>query len=39
MEVWQPHTRRESLHTDVTGSSDAKPKKEATHQSDNSDHI
>jgi hypothetical protein len=39
MVVWQPRTRRWSRHTDVTGSSDAKPKKDATRQSDNSDHI
>jgi hypothetical protein len=38
MVVWQPRTRRWSRHTDVAGSSDAKPKKEATRQWDNSIH-
>jgi hypothetical protein len=36
MVVWQPRIKRWSRHTDVTGSSDAKPNKEATRQWDNS---
>jgi hypothetical protein len=40
MVVWQPRTRRWTLHTDnVAGSSDVSSKNEDTRESDNSDHT
>jgi hypothetical protein len=39
--LWQPHTRRWARHTDVAGSSDARPglRIEVTRQSDNRNHL